>query len=56
VVFVVYLLLRIGEQAADLGHLAPAFAMWGPMALVAALSWTVLVMAGRRVGPAATDR
>jgi len=56
VCFVAYLLLRIGEQAADLGHVAPALGMWGPMALIAALSWTVLVRARKKVGAAATDR
>ena len=32
-----YLLLRLGEQAADAGDLAPALAMWGPCFAVAAL-------------------
>jgi lipopolysaccharide export LptBFGC system permease protein LptF len=45
VLVVVYTLLRIGEQAADLGRLSPALAMWGPMAFIAALSWTVLARA-----------
>jgi len=33
-----YVLLRIGEQAADLGRLAPAVAMWGPVMAMAAVT------------------
>ena len=32
-----YWLLRLGEQAADAGAMAPALAMWGPCFAVAAL-------------------
>ena len=32
-----YLLLRLGEQAADAGDLAPALAMWGPCFAMAAM-------------------
>ena len=32
-----YWLLRLGEQAADVGAIAPALAMWGPCVAVAAL-------------------
>jgi Lipopolysaccharide export system permease LptF/LptG len=51
----VYGLLRIGEQAADAGRLAPALAMWGPFLLVAAISLAVLGVAHRRSDAALTS-
>jgi hypothetical protein len=47
VFLVVYALLRVGEQAADLGRLVPALAMWGPFLLIAAGSLAVLALARR---------
>jgi Lipopolysaccharide export system permease LptF/LptG len=43
-----YVLLRVGEQAADLGRLSPALAMWGPFLLIAAASVAGLAVARRR--------
>ena len=40
-----YLLLRLGEQAADAGDLAPALAMWGPCFAVATLGLGALAAA-----------
>ena len=37
-VYCSYVLLRIGEQAGDLGRLAPALAMWGPVMAMAAVT------------------
>jgi hypothetical protein len=51
-----YLLLRIGEQASDLGRLAPALAMWGPFLLIAAVSLAVLATSRRSIVVAASNR
>jgi len=36
-----YVSLRVGEQAADAGRLAPALAMWGPPVVIACLAVTI---------------
>lgn len=45
VFFAAYALLRIGEQAADAGRLAPSLAIWGPFLLIAAVSVAALALA-----------
>jgi lipopolysaccharide export LptBFGC system permease protein LptF len=47
-----YALLRIGEEAGDLGAIAPAVAMWGPSLVVAVLALCALGRR-RRKNPAA---
>ncbi len=54
VYFVFYVLLRLGEQAADAGLVAPALAMWGPVLLVITVSLAVLGMARRAAKDALT--
>ena len=46
-------LLRLGEQAADAGAIAPALAMWGPCLVVAALGCGAFGRRGSRQPPAA---
>lgn len=46
--WVPWALLRVGEQAADNGHLLPALAMWGPVALVVVAALATLRLAQRR--------
>lgn len=53
VYFVFYVLLRLGEQAARTGSLAPALAMWGPVLLIAAASVAVLTVSRRGVAAVA---